>query len=129
MSKNKKNNDSTPKTKTTSRVSSPDGEATSTKKTKSMTSRAARKPSAPMMAKRKAQTDSVAPTSVADAQHGAETTSVSADQRHSMISLAAYYRAVERGFQSGFEVIDWLAAETDIDATLARGASAFSNEA
>ena len=35
-------------------------------------------------------------------------------QMHSMIAKAAYYRALQRGFASGCEVEDWLAAEQEI---------------
>jgi hypothetical protein len=37
-----------------------------------------------------------------------------------MIAEAAYYRALERGFQGGDPVQDWLAAERDIDHELQR---------
>ena len=39
-----------------------------------------------------------------------------------MIALAAYYRAERRGFAPGGELEDWLAAESEIDAQLARRA-------
>ncbi len=35
--------------------------------------------------------------------------------RHQMIAEAAYYRAECRGFESGCELDDWLAAEAEID--------------
>jgi len=38
------------------------------------------------------------------------------DERHSMIAEAAYYRALERGFETGFELDDWLQAEAEIEA-------------
>jgi hypothetical protein len=41
--------------------------------------------------------------------------------RDAMIAEAAYYRSAHRGFEPGHEVDDWLAAESDIDAALARG--------
>jgi hypothetical protein len=44
---------------------------------------------------------------------------VSAEQRWQMIRDAAYFRAERRGFASGFEEDDWLAAEREIDAKLA----------
>jgi hypothetical protein len=40
-----------------------------------------------------------------------------ADARHSRISEAAYRIAEARGFASGSELDDWLAAERDVDAT------------
>ncbi|HSD75576.1 MAG TPA: DUF2934 domain-containing protein [Steroidobacteraceae bacterium] len=43
---------------------------------------------------------------------------LSAMDRESMIQTAAYYRAQRRNFQSGRELEDWLAAESEIDAVL-----------
>lgn len=40
------------------------------------------------------------------------------DQRNAMIAEAAYYRAERRGFESGFELEDWLTAENEIDGAL-----------
>jgi hypothetical protein len=37
-----------------------------------------------------------------------------AEVRRAMIAEAAYYRAERRGFESGHELEDWLAAEADI---------------
>lgn len=37
-------------------------------------------------------------------------------QRRAMVSEAAYYRAQKRGFEPGWELDDWLAAEAEIDA-------------
>lgn len=42
----------------------------------------------------------------------------SADERLSMIALAAYYRAEQRGFAPGAALEDWLAAEAEIDRRL-----------
>jgi hypothetical protein len=50
-------------------------------------------------------------------------TPVRPDQRQSMIAEAAYYLALQRDFEPGHEVQDWLVAESHIDAALARGAS------
>jgi hypothetical protein len=38
--------------------------------------------------------------------------------REGMISVAAYFRAEHRGFDSGDSLADWLAAEAEIDAML-----------
>jgi len=38
--------------------------------------------------------------------------------RRALIAQAAYYRAERRGFDLGFELEDWLAAEQAIDAEL-----------
>lgn len=43
---------------------------------------------------------------------------VSEDERRAMIARAAYLRAEQRGFTSGGEVEDWLAAEAEVDALL-----------
>lgn len=43
------------------------------------------------------------------------------ETRDAMIAEAAYFRSAHRGFEPGHEVADWLAAESDIDAALARG--------
>lgn len=37
------------------------------------------------------------------------------ERRNSMIAAAAYFRAERRGFESGFELEDWLEAEAEID--------------
>ena len=42
------------------------------------------------------------------------------------IAEAAYYRAERRGFQPGFEMEDWLAAESEIRTRLASGREAAS---
>jgi len=43
--------------------------------------------------------------------------------REDLIREAAYFRAAQRGFESGHELEDWLAAERDFDRWLAtRGA-------
>ena len=41
------------------------------------------------------------------------------EQRRAMIAEAAYYKAEHRGFASGYELEDWLAAETEVDGALA----------
>jgi heme oxygenase len=46
---------------------------------------------------------------------------ITAAERLQMIAEAAYLRAERRGFAPGGEVADWLAAETEVDALLARG--------
>jgi hypothetical protein len=43
---------------------------------------------------------------------------VSGDARRAMIAEAAYLRAEERGFASGYELEDWLLAEREVDALL-----------
>jgi hypothetical protein len=40
-------------------------------------------------------------------------------QRHSLIASAAYFRAEKRGFRTGHELEDWLAAEAEVDQRLA----------
>lgn len=48
----------------------------------------------------------------------ANTGVISAAERSRMIAEAAYYRAQNRGFESGDPVGDWLAAEREIDTRL-----------
>jgi hypothetical protein len=43
---------------------------------------------------------------------------VSDEVRRAMISEAAYLRAEQRGFVSGYELEDWLLAEREVDALL-----------
>ena len=45
---------------------------------------------------------------------------MSAEPRHKMIEIAAYYRAERRHFQDGDPVADWLSGEKEIDALLNR---------
>ena len=54
----------------------------------------------------------------------AEVTRITASDRHGIIATAAYYRAERRQFTPGFEVEDWIAAEAEVDASLARGEGA-----
>jgi hypothetical protein len=46
---------------------------------------------------------------------------VEPQEREAMIGEAAYFRSAHRGLEPGHEVDDWLAAEAEIDAALARG--------
>ena len=46
---------------------------------------------------------------------------VAAETRRAMIAQAAYLRAERRGFTSGNEEEDWLAAEAEVDALLRAG--------
>ena len=43
--------------------------------------------------------------------------------RQRMIEETAYYYAEKRGFQPGHEVLDWLAAEKDVDTLLSKSAN------
>ena len=43
--------------------------------------------------------------------------------RQQLIDFAAYYRAVRRGFDGGYEVQDWLEAEAEIDSISQSGDS------
>jgi hypothetical protein len=45
-------------------------------------------------------------------------TEVSNEARYMMIQEAAYLRAERRGFEPGFELEDWLAAENEVDTLL-----------
>src|SRR4051794_30218329 len=44
--------------------------------------------------------------------------SISTEQRRRMIAEAAYYIALRRGLSDGFELDDWLAAESEVSARL-----------
>ena len=48
------------------------------------------------------------------------TSAVRPQNRDELIGTAAYYHAERRGFEPGHELDDWLAAERDVDAQLAR---------
>jgi len=43
------------------------------------------------------------------------------ETRDALVAEGAYFRSAHRGFEPGHEVDDWLAAESEIDAALARG--------
>lgn len=47
---------------------------------------------------------------------GAAQGAANREERHDMISTAAYFRAEKRGFEGGDEMQDWLEAEAEIDA-------------
>ena len=44
--------------------------------------------------------------------------SVTGEEKHQLISQAAYYRAEQRGFIPGLELDDWLAAEEEINRSI-----------
>ena len=67
-----------------------------------------RKPVRPRTSPRSAQPTASAPAGG----------SVSAETRRAMIAEAAYLRAEQRGFASGYELEDWLLAEHEVDALL-----------
>jgi DUF2934 family protein len=48
------------------------------------------------------------------------------DERHGRISEAAYYLAERRGFDPGYELDDWLAAESEVERASATHTAAFS---
>lgn len=50
-----------------------------------------------------------------DQQAGRSESGPDAEERQRSVALAAYYIAERRGFQAGFELDDWLAAEHQID--------------
>ena len=47
-----------------------------------------------------------------------QTAATSAESRHKMIQIAAYYRAERRNFQGGDPVADWLSGEKEVDKIL-----------
>lgn len=67
---------------------------------------------------RKAAVDPVAsPVVAAPARPAVKMSPIDRDQ---MIATAAYYRAVNRHFQPGHELEDWLSAEREIDQLLSQ---------
>lgn len=48
----------------------------------------------------------------------AERVEISAEARRGMIAEAAYLRAQARGFSPGYELDDWIAAESEVDSLL-----------
>jgi hypothetical protein len=62
----------------------------------------------PRTASRSEQLTAIAPAGVG----------VSGETRRAMIAEAAYLRAEQRGFVSGYELEDWLIAECEVDALL-----------
>ena len=44
-------------------------------------------------------------------------------QRAALIARAAYFRALDRGFEPGHELEDWLTAESQVDAELLSGST------
>lgn len=46
---------------------------------------------------------------------GARAAAITAERRHQMIAIAAYYRAERRAFRDGDALADWLEAEAEID--------------
>jgi len=74
--------------------------------------RAPRKAAAPATAAAEKAKPAIAPASF-----------VGPGQRAALIAKTAYYRAENRGFAPGHETEDWLAAESEVDAKLLRGAA------
>ncbi len=55
--------------------------------------------------------------------------SVTAEQRHRMIAVAAYYCGERHGFASGDPIKDWWEAAAEVDAMLAKGDEAARGDA
>lgn len=84
---------------------------------------AGRKPA--MAPGRSRETARVANSPAADnGLEGAECAGLSREEKHHLISKAAYYRAERREFAPGFEVEDWLLAEADVEAQLSSESAA-----
>jgi hypothetical protein len=60
-------------------------------------------------------------TSQVESAASGEGSEISNEARYMMIQEAAYWRAERRGFEPGFELEDWLAAENEIDSLLEAG--------
>lgn len=74
-------------------------------------------PPIPRSPRRRSTATAATPQPAREAAYG----EVTPEQRHSMIAEAAYHRAERRGFEPGYELDDWLAAEKEVDALLAAG--------
>jgi hypothetical protein len=69
-----------------------------------------------------AQRASESATSLPRTAHSISARPLGRPERELMICEAAYYIAERRGFESGHELDDWLAAEKQVDAVLTRAA-------
>ena len=85
-------------------------------------------PKAPRTRKRSKAKPAEAPTyaQVAESETATNPTpdvglTLSRVDRESMVRTAAYFRAERRNFEPGHALDDWLAAESEIDATLLGG--------
>jgi hypothetical protein len=43
------------------------------------------------------------------------------EERERWIAIAAYHRAEQRGFTPGYELQDWLEAESEVDSLIGKG--------
>jgi|AP12_2_1047962.scaffolds.fasta_scaffold194695_1 hypothetical protein len=75
-----------------------------------------------MSAKKVKAVKSVKRESSDTADAAAAQVSLDDENRYSMVAEAAYYRALERGFQGGSPEDDWYAAEADIQRVYAQRA-------
>lgn len=57
---------------------------------------------------------------IAQTETSIATKQLTSQQRVEMIKLAAYYRAMQRGFSNGSPEQDWIEAEREVDRKLTR---------
>jgi hypothetical protein len=88
---------------------------TTTKKPKAPTTRSRKSTPAGTTAPKTARRPRAAAVADATAAPVAVTEPLSAERRHHMIEVAAYFLSESRGFVPGREMDDWLSAERAID--------------
>lgn len=91
---------------------------TTTSATAKKTSATAATKTSTTKAAKPAEAKAAAPKKAPAARKSTKKTSVTPEQRYHMIATAAYYLAERRGFTTGYEMQDWIAAEADIDSML-----------
>ena len=65
----------------------------------------------------------------ASAAPGVPAASAAPVDRDEMVRVAAYFRALRRGFAPGYEVADWLEAQAEVDAIIGMAAAPKSRKA
>lgn len=82
-----------------------------TSKKKSSKKKTAKKVAKKAAAKKKASKKTATKKAASKRATTSSIKTISPEQRHAMISEAAYYIAEQRGFEGGTDMDDWLAAE------------------
>jgi hypothetical protein len=77
--------------------------------------------SKPQTSKTKAAEPAASATPAQDTVGTSQGLSLSAEQRHYYVEVAAYYIAERRGFHGGSELEDWTAAAEEVDRLLREG--------
>jgi hypothetical protein len=77
--------------------------------------------SKPQMSKTETTEPAASATPTPDPAAANQGSSLSAEQRHYYVEVAAYYIAERRGFHGGSELEDWTAAAEEVDRLLREG--------